>query len=102
MEEDLTWLSFENISMYSFMYDEYVLVFLEDMYIKTRDLLVTIDHLVTQHTKTLFMGFDAYEHEVKVENVLMTSNCSNNNSLFLVTFIYNQNSYKCHNCFLKL
>lgn len=44
MEENLTWLSSENISMYSFMYDEYVSVFLEDKYIKTRDLLVTIDH----------------------------------------------------------
>lgn len=102
MEENLTWLSSENISMYSFMYDEYGSVFLEDKYIKTRDLLVTIDHLVTQHTKTLFLGFDAYEHEVKVENVFMTSNCSNNNSLFLVNFIYNQNSYKCHNYLLKL
>lgn len=44
MEENFTWLSSENISMYSFMYDEYGSVFLEDNYIKTRDLLVTIDH----------------------------------------------------------
>lgn len=102
MEENLTWLSFENIIVYSFMYDEYGSIFLEDMYNKTRALLVTIDHLVTQHTKTLFMDFDAYEYEVKVENFFMTSNCSNNNSLFLVIFIYNKNSYKCHNYFLKL
>lgn len=102
MEENLTWLSFENISIYFFMYDEYGSVFLDDMYIKTRDLLVTTDYLVTQYTKTLFLGFDVYEHGVKAENVFMTSNCSNNNSLFLANFIYNQNSHKCHNYLLKL